>query len=453
MLALLWFNGYIELPAIADNANKPPIADNANKPPIADSSNKPATAGDHNVPDWLKQYDKNNFAPSAPSATATPATPASVHDAVNAPSMTTAAPAASVDPGATTAGKQPLDSSAVLPVRPLTPLTAPGQPVEHAAAPRPTQTSTSSKTTDRATDRANSPAKPMKMLTGRLEEIGGNGASLPVGVMLKLKVQSAKSDPAVTPAAKPLQGQVASFPMDWRGVWGGQLKIHSRQASKLAYQTDYEETTTQDKILVPGTMGSVNFNFSQRGRDIFLEPAQIMLPQRTDTAQARATQQQLKALGLEQMLGGNSSALLQSMTASIPVLVLGQISNARGVTGNTFSSQVLKNDIRELKPGVLEQNLVAQTQETKTKTGSVEHYVTETVIRFTKLNQNQLYVQAASVQYRKDGQFESKVLMYGTVNRGQASAGPLPGAFPGMPASGGGGLGDLNNLLKNLQGF
>jgi hypothetical protein len=114
---------------------------------------------------------------------------------------------------------------------------------------------------------------------------------------------------------------------------------------------------------------------------------------------------------------------------------------------------VLKNDIRELKPGVLEQNIVVNTQERKAKDGKLVHSVTETVIRFTKLNQSQLYVQAASVQYAKDGQFETKVLMYGTVNRGQASAGPLPGAFPGMPASGGGGLGDLNNLLKNLQGF
>ena len=434
-------------------------------PAFADEANKTPSANEHNVPDWLKQYDKTTPAPSTNSQPTAAGSSAGTNPAAGPgtsggiPSTNGSGASASVNSSTTESETKPA-SSAILPaVKPTAPIPASAPPPSGHSVGRTGTTGSATLATPRPAEHANAPTKPVKMLTGRLEEIGGNGATLPVGVMLKLKAQSAKSDPrysanaSASASATTIQGQVASFPIDWRGAWNGQLKIHGRQASKLAYEIDAEETTTQDKILVPGTMGSVTFDFSQRGRAIYLEPAQIVLPQRTDTSQARATQQQLKALGLDRMLGGNGSAMLQSMTASIPVLLLGEASNARGVTGNIFSSQVLKNDIRELKPGVLEQNIVVNTQERKAKNGNLVHSVTETVIRFTKLNPSQLYVQAASVQYAKDGQFETKVLMYGTVNRGQASAGPLPGAFPGMPASGGGGLGDLNNLLKNLQGF
>lgn len=339
--------------------------------------------------------------------------------------------------------------SELIPPPPLAGSTPPSAQVTPVAPVVPRPRTTSAPTQSAA-------AKPTKMLVGRLEELGGSGAKLPIGVLMKLKIGTAKLDPSAT---KPtvVQGVVSSFPVDFQGQWGGQLKVHWAQFDPASYTFDREETLLTQKIETPGAMAGTTFNFVQQGNVISVEPAQLYFAPRRDTANAKAMQQQLGPLA--GMLGGGNSQMLSMMTESIPVMVLGSATGLRGLTGNALESRVIKNDIRQLKPGVLEQNIVVQESEQHRSTGSVQRSLSETVMRFTKLNAGQLYVQAASIKYRNDGHFLNKVLFYGTVNRGQSGAPPgmgaggLPG-MPGMSPSGGGmgGLGDIQNMLKQLQG-
>ena len=291
-------------------------------------------------------------------------------------------------------------------------------------------------------------------LRGRLEELGGRGASLPAGVVLNLKTRSAKLDQSFE---HKLQGRVASFPVDWRGSWSGSLKVWTNQFDPVAFDFDPEETQEVQRVMAPGQAASVTFTFFQQNNQIALQPAQMVFPPRKDTPMARQMQQQIQNSPLAQMLGSQGGQLLAEMSAGTPVFVLGDLAGV-GVTGNALNNQLVKNDIRQLKPGVLEQNLVVEQHEKHRKTGEQENSIAETVLRFTKISATQLYVQAASIDYRWDGHFKSKVIFYGTVTRGAASS-PLPTGFPtgfpmpGITPGGGGNLNDLNNLLKQMQGM
>lgn len=309
-----------------------------------------------------------------------------------------------------------------------------------------------------------SPAKPaaVPMLKGRLEEVAGSGASLPVGLLLNLKAQKGKLDASIVvkPQADKLKGLVASFPTDWQGSWGGPLLVWGTQFDPAYAAWDPVEFKEMQKILYKGASGQTTFNFYQSGPTIQLQPAQLVFAARTNSYNA----QQLKASPLANMLGNNPMAgqILSTMATTVPVMYLGDLSGATGVSGNQLNSRVVKNSIKQLKPGLIEQNIVTQESERNAQNGQLRYGFSENVLRFTKLNQNQIYVQVAMLKYRNDGHFLSKVIMYGTVNRGQGQSmdmanpfGGMPGmgSFPGMPTSPAGGLNDLNNLIKNLQGL
>jgi hypothetical protein len=297
------------------------------------------------------------------------------------------------------------------------------------------------------------------MLKGRLEEVSGNGANLPVGLLLKLKSQTAKSDPALQPKPKadPLKGLLATYPTDWAGPWGGSLSVWWTQIDPLFWQWDPQNAKATAEILKRGSSGTTTFNFVQNGTAILVQPPKIVFPPR----QSQST---------ENVPSNNPMASLQAMllNSTIPVVVLGDYSG-QGLVGTTLNQRVVKNTIKQLKPGVLEQDVVCQTSERQQDNAIKNSYV-ETVYRFTKLNSSQLYVQAATVSYRNDGHFLDKVIYYGTLNRGQVMPDPssnpfagmpsMPpgmGSFPGMPTSPGGGNGmpsgldGLNDVIRELQ--
>ncbi|HEY9793445.1 MAG TPA: hypothetical protein V6D22_23800, partial [Candidatus Obscuribacterales bacterium] len=364
--------------------------------------------------------------------------------------------ATSVLPGASQ--HSPDQSSTAGSRPPVQGTTSPGsRPPLHTTAPSTSAQSASVTAGVSAHAEQKKPASPQVLLKGRLEEVAGSGARLPVGVMLNLKTQTAHMDPAVE---KQLAGKVGSFPSDWAGSYGGTITIWSTQFDPAAYQFDPEETQEEQKIEAAGTQGTTSFNFFRQNNIIALQPATIMLPPRNDSPMARQMQEQLRSSPMGQMLGGNGGAMLSMLTQTQPMMVLGEIRGGTGVTGNALQNVVVKNDIRQLKQGVLEQNLIVQESERHHETGQVKRTYSETVLRFTRLNPQQLYVQAASIKYRHDGHFLSKVIMFGTMTKGVGGGNPMSGfptgSFPGLDpsgASGAGGFGQLNDMLKQLQGF
>jgi hypothetical protein len=310
--------------------------------------------------------------------------------------------------------------------------------------------------------------KPVR-LYGRLEELSGSyGAVLPI----KLKAMKPVLDPSVLPrpapltgrvtAAAPLAGRLASFPRQWAGVWAGPLKLHASQFDPSCWDFDPAEATKEQRLLQPGITGSVTLEFDTRPNGLItLEPATIIFSSVEDEHKLNAASQEMR-----QMMSGNNplAALaragnLVSMIEKIHgvVLYLGPVRNLTGVTGNVLNSQLIKNEIKELKPGVVEQVVVTWDNDRNPTSGKQRYSYSESVLRFTQLSPSQLYVQAAAVKYRNDGKFQNKNLLYGTITRGagRPSGFPLtPGGFgQGLPVMpGGGGMPGFNELFKQLQG-
>ncbi len=308
------------------------------------------------------------------------------------------------------------------------------------------------------------------MLYGRIEQIAGStGAQFPI----ELKAQTAKLDTRerikITQSgqASVFSGSVVrSFPQQFTGVWGGHLKIWSSQIDPICWQIDADEANRTKQLMVPGREGTVNFDFAQStAGKIDLEPAQIvfMVPMK-ETHMQEQLNSMLGAGGLGQASGltlpGMDSTQIASMmqritsTMNVPIMVnFGAINrtDVEGVSGNTIRATVLRNTIRQLGPGVLEQQIITQENQRNNKTGKARQEYSETVIRFTSQTANDLYVQAAAVNYTSNRQFERKLILYGSIRRGevmQDASNPLGGLnsqFPQLP----GGQNPFQNLLPH----
>lgn len=275
-------------------------------------------------------------------------------------------------------------------------------------------------------------SKPI-VLYGRIEEIAaGTGARLPV----KLKALTPKLDTSkqLKGGAQSSMGRVVgSFPVDWRGVWTGTLKIHAAVFDPVRWQFDAEEANRERELLRPGTEGRVSFRFSTlRSRQIRLEPASVVFAAPIDRTRYAEMVNQLQTL----FLGGQSGqgAIMLRGLPYLYALHLGDLENGVGVTGNILQSRVIRNDITELAPGVLEQVVVTYNLVRNPTTGKSRYGYSENVVRFTRQTSNKLYVQAATVSYLSNGKFEDKTILYGMVARGQGtgSGHPLDGLMPGF---------------------
>ena len=278
------------------------------------------------------------------------------------------------------------------------------------------------------------PAKPT-VLYGRIEEISlGPGARLPV----KLRALTPKLDTSgqLKGKAQTIMGRVVgSFPIDWRGDWSGTLTVHAAVFDPIRWQFDPQEANRERELLRPGTQGTVTFRFSTgKSGQIRLEPASVVFSAPMDRSRYAQMLNQLQTMlmGGQAVPGGSGAIMLQGLPY-LYALHLGDLENGVGVTGNQLQSRVVRNDITELAPGVLEQVVVTYNLVRNPTTGKSRYGYSENVVRFTRQTSNKLYVQAATVSYLSNGRFEDKTILYGMVTRGQGtgSANPLDGLMPG----------------------
>jgi len=161
--------------------------------------------------------------------------------------------------------------------------------------------------------------------------------------------------------------------------------------------------------------------------------------------------------------------MMQQMAASMPVPVIfsfGDIqssSMAKGLSGNEFVQRTLRNTTRQLAPNVLEQDVIAESNEIMKATGQPRKRYSESVLRFTKVNEQQMYVQAAAVTYGPNRGFQDKIIMYGYVTKGTVAqtnpyAGIMGGQMPGagqIPGAGsifgGGGNGQTPQMPQGMD--
>ena len=311
-------------------------------------------------------------------------------------------------------------------------------------------------------------------LYGRIDQLfGSSGASFPT-----LKAETPKMDArgvkiqahAAHVAQSVFSGAIVkSFPTDYAGTWGGQLQAQVVQIDPGYYSIDPEMARRTAQAMRVGAVGAVNFQFANLAAGkVSLEPARIlfMVPAK-DTVQG----DQMSAM-FGQAGGANNPMgdMLKNMTANmnVPVVVsFGEspdLPGAVSVTGGQIHAKVLKNEIRQLGPGVLEQDIVSQVS--SWDKGVVHNGFTETVIRFTARNSQQMYAQAASVDFSDRRRFEMKTVFAGWITKGQvmntdpmsamgAGAGGLGNLQQMMGRLGAGGgqqMPGLENMLKNMFG-
>lgn len=278
------------------------------------------------------------------------------------------------------------------------------------------------------------PGQPLK-LYGRIEELcSGTSAKIPLKMVAMTPVRDTSYDekPKLTGKATTLTARtnlVASYPIDYRGSWTGDLTINSVNFDPMYYQWDRAEAEKEARMVRPGMRGRCTVNFFQ-GSDnrIQAEPTQVTF-QGTDTLAGTG---ELSALGA---MGGNNPMLANMANMQVPVMFnlhLGAPiqSFERGVTGNQLSKELMKNTLRELTRGVLEQQVVTKDLDKQAGTGKTRVGYSESVLRFTRISSSQLYLQAAYVYYRNDGKFLAKYILYGTLNK---ASGYVPSATTTNP--------------------
>jgi hypothetical protein len=297
------------------------------------------------------------------------------------------------------------------------------------------------------------------MLYGRIEQIAsGTSVAFPELKALTPKMDTRGQKPLVGKASQTnLSGEVVkSFPTDYSGTWGGSVAIWSSTLAPAFYASNPNKAKYTALIMKPGRTGLVNFVFTNSGTKIALEPAHILfqVPMK-DTVEGAKLQQMLGGMGgngggadgmggmMQQMMGNMANTMDNPVTVQ-----LGDYQTSAtevSVDGGQTSQRLLKNTIRELSPGVLEQQIVTSISSQNLQTNRLENTYGETVIRFTKQSADQFYVQIATVTYDAARRFQERDIFYGTVRKGQPvnNTAQVPGI---------GNMGDINKLLQGGGG-
>jgi hypothetical protein len=293
--------------------------------------------------------------------------------------------------------------------------------------------------------------RPIK-LYGRIEELcAGKGAKIPLKMQALTPLRDTSLDAKLAASATTLAGKASTlaakaaalqvYPMDYRGSWSGQVTVNSANFDPAYFEMDAAEARKESELLRPGIKGSYSVTFYQGNNNrIQMQPSQVVF-QGSDTMG-----NQMKLLGksdprLKGMMGANNPLMANMQIPIMFALHMGTpiLAGEIGVTGNQMSSELMKSSLKEVAKGVLESQFVTRERERDPETGKTKDGFSESVLRFTRLNNQQLYLQAAYVYYRKDGHFLAKYILYGTLERGngQPAAYPSPMANPfGLPGMG-----------------
>lgn len=272
-------------------------------------------------------------------------------------------------------------------------------------------------------DKAGANAGSMKLF-GRIEQISASGdLKMPV-----LKALTPQLDPRGLTGKvdeSKYSGTIAKeFPSEFKGTWGGTLKVWTYSYSPLYLKIDPAEAVSMAKIMKRDRSGVANFIFREdRAHKMALDPTSVLL---SVPMKDTNTYSQMMKGGGPNNLGVFASQFEQIMGNMETPCVAVHFDNYRadgvtetGVSGNKSAGQVVKNVLRQLAPQVVEQQIVSKFTSIIKGTNKKSTGYSESVIRFKKLSQGQLYVLAASVNYSDKGEYLNKFIMYGTIDRGR----------------------------------
>jgi hypothetical protein len=250
------------------------------------------------------------------------------------------------------------------------------------------------------------PKPPGLLLNGRLEQISGRQAQLPIYKTISgLKTRAGKLDASVAqtqPAPAPLV-QNYSFPRTFDGNWGGRLAITS-----CRYGNDIPEDRHQLSI---GDEGLGIFSFSNNHGKMLLEPARLWFkPQ---------IARKIKNFGVPE--GMQNQTQDPEAKVAVALLDLGGVDSVDNA-GQHVTYSTLKNTLVPLRRNVLEQNIVLRSNRRNEKTGAQRQDYTETIVRITTIRPDLMYAQIGLVQYNPAGEALAQYVCQGWITRNWLAA-------------------------------
>lgn len=265
------------------------------------------------------------------------------------------------------------------------------------------------------------------MLRGRIEEVSGpGGARLPELKTLIPKLdlrQQGQSQPSPNPSGttsnlSATQRSHGSYPINWQGTWEGQLKIVSAKYVEPVAPVLKHEIDIQRRANAPGRSGKASFRFAHTPpNQVSLEPVTIEFAFPNDLPLPPAIK--ITEQNASRLLGDRSYAYGDYSLEPTRTYYMSMNNVAAGITvgGNIVSQKVLRNDVKELAPKVIEQDII--TYGTEEIRNSRQHFTSynEDVLRFTMMSDRTMMVQAVSLSYDARGKCDTSISLVGYVYR------------------------------------
>lgn len=233
-------------------------------------------------------------------------------------------------------------------------------------------------------------SKPGKFLQGRIEQIAGSNQLSDI-VLRKL-------NPKLDTRVPLLSGtEVSTYPAYFIGRWGGDLKV--------VWSVNAPEITNNLPQYRLGNIGSVVLHFDKVADRVKLLPTVIFFPvEEMPVSQTVINTTKIKAENIEAF---KKQTLDTGILRGVPTLPLAKF-DGEGLTGRAFTSRVIHDSMRVLKPGVVEQDVVIG----EWKDGAFYNY-REFVSRFTWYGKDKIYAQILIANYGMSKKAVSKTLMEG----------------------------------------
>lgn len=251
--------------------------------------------------------------------------------------------------------------------------------------------------------KAETPQSARKPLEGRLEEIGKPSNILPIQLTDKIHKNQPLKFILETPQLAPVKAQLlktgisrlqakATLPDFFVRTWGGHLKILQREIFK---------PDPADSRLVLNEEGVVVVRFLKNEDAVDVAPTAIFF-------QRRNVDKYHHMLRREADFDPNED-LKPEVYFDYPVIALGH-NEWKTNTGSTWEDQLLHNSLQMIGTNSAEEDVVFA----RSRDGKFYGY-RETIVRFTWRSQNNIFMQAAVVDYQGDRSVRKSTRLEGTI--------------------------------------
>jgi hypothetical protein len=260
-------------------------------------------------------------------------------------------------------------------------------------------------------------SQPSLKLFGRIEElVNGKGASLP-GQLKKMTPIIDESIGITGGDESKFSGQpVKSFPLEWEGLWKGNVQVIKQENLEICWLSQPAATYRSCQFFKPGSLLSLICRFHRDGGKLELSPP-------VARATLKHSEDLVETILSDELAGSGGQLRLGAINfgKTIPVSRIESFSFGKrygpSIGGNFIDSDVLSNQLRELAPGVIEQDIITQGT-THSMYGVAEPATSmgESVVRLTR-NGGKLNISLAYVNYQHDGLCINKCVLEGTLER------------------------------------